>query len=140
MTDAATTIAAAPLVGALEPIIAATAAAIIGAIVPLAYALLHKWTGIAIQQAALDRLTAAAKTEAATLIVEASDNLAQRAIPVGSSTIARAAAHVEAALPDVMSAAGVTPDTLARLVAGELGKLQASMTKVDPSTSASRQG
>ena len=135
MTNAAITIAAAPLAAALEPFIAAVVTAIIGAFVPLAYLAFHRWTGIVIQQAALDRLTAAAKTEAAALVLAAEDNFASQAIPVGSKIIAGAAAQVEASLPDVMSAAGVTPDGLARLVAGELGKLQASMTKVDPSGS-----
>jgi hypothetical protein len=135
MTNAAITIAAAPLAAALEPFIAAVVTAIIGAFVPLAYLAFHRWTGIVIQQAALDRLTAAAKTEAAALVLAAEDNFASQAIPVGSKIIAGAAAQVEASLPDVMSTAGVTPDGLARLVAGELGKLQASMTKVDPSAS-----
>lgn len=125
MTDTATAIAAAPLVAALQPFLTAVATTLIGVAVPFACAKFAEWTGFAFQAAAIQRLTAEAQTEAGVAIAEAGDNLASRAIPVGHPIVVAAAARIVATLPTVMVAAGVTPASVARMVAGEIGKLQA---------------
>ena len=45
-----------------------------------------------------------------------------------SPMVAAAATRIAASLPDAMAAAGLTPDAVARLVAGEIGKLQVLAT------------
>ena len=124
MTDASTAIAAAPLVAVLQPFLTAVATTLIGVAVPLACAKFAQWTGFAFQAAAVERLTAEAQTEAGAAIAEAGDNLSSRAIPVGHPIVVAAAARIVKTLPSVMAAAGVTPEGVARMVAGEIGKLQ----------------
>jgi nitrogen fixation protein FixH len=130
MTDPATAIAAAPIVDALRPIISAVVTTIVGAAVTFAVALLTRWTGVTVQSTYVDSIRQAAQTEAGVLIAEAADNLSSRSIPVASPAIVAAAARIAAAMPEAMKAVGMTPDALQRLVAGEIGKLQAQATAV----------
>jgi hypothetical protein len=125
MTDSSTAIAAAPFVVALQPILTAAATTIVGAAVTFAVALFAKYTGVTLQASYVETLRGAAETEAGAAVAEAADNLAGRSIPVDSPIVVAAAARIGAGLPDFMKAAGVTPDDVARLVAGEIGKLQA---------------
>lgn len=123
-----TAVALAPLIGALKPIVKAVLATLASGAVTIGVALLSRWTGVTIQSAYVETLRQAAQTEAGVLVAEASDNLASKSIPVSSPLVAAAAAHIEASLPDAMAAVGMTSDGLARLVAGEIGKLQAQVT------------
>jgi hypothetical protein len=90
------------------------------------------------QSTYVDSIRQAAQTEAGVLIAEAADNLSARSIPVASPAIAAAAARIAAAMPEAMKAVGMTPDTLQRLVAGEIGKLQAQATAISVPTSISQ--
>jgi hypothetical protein len=128
MTEAA--IATAPLVAALQPLIVAVVGAVVTGAVSFGVALFSKWTGLQIQASYSDSLRKAAQTEAGVLVAEACDNLSTRSIPVSSPAIATAAAHIETALPEAMTAVGMTPEALCRLVAGEIGKLQAQATTI----------
>lgn len=128
MTDPTSAIPAAPIVDALRPIISAVVTTIVGIAVTFGVALLTKWTGVTLQSTYVDSIRQAAQTEAGVLIAEAADNLSSRSIPVTSPAIAAAAARIAAAMPEAMKAAGMTPDALKRLVAGEIGKLQAQAT------------
>ena len=126
MIDSA--IAVGPFVDALRPTISAVVTAIVGVAVTLGIGLLKKWTGVTLQSTYVDSLRQAAQTEAGVLVAEAADNLSSRSIAVTSPTVAAAAARIAAAMPEAMRAVGKTPDDIGRLVAGEIGKLQAHAT------------
>ena len=130
MTNSISAVAAAPVVDALRPIISTVVTTIAGLAVTFGVALLSRWTGVTLQSTYVDSLRQAAQTEAGVLVAEAADNLSSRSIPVGSPAIAAAAARIAAAMPGAMKAAGMTQDGLSRLVAGEIGKLQAQATTI----------
>jgi hypothetical protein len=138
MTDSASAIAAGPIVEALRPIISAVVAATVGIAVTFGVALLKRWTGVTLQSTYVDSLRQAALTEAGVLIAEAADNLSSRSITVTSPAIAAAAARIATAMPDAVRAGGKTPEDLSRLVAGEIGKLQAHATTISVPMSPSR--
>jgi hypothetical protein len=138
MTDSASAIAAGPIVEALRPIISAVVAATVGIAVTFGVALLKRWTGVTLQSTYVDSLRQAAQTEAGVLIAEAADNLSSRSITVTSPAIAAAAARIATAMPDAVRAGGKTPEDLSRLVAGEIGKLQAHATTISVPMSPSR--
>ena len=138
MTDSASAIAAGPIVEALRPIISAVAAATVGLSVTLGVALLKRWAGVTLQSSYVDSLRQAAQTEAGVLVAEAADNLSSRSITVTSPAIAAAAARIARAMPDAVRAVGKTPEDLSRLVAGEIGKLQAHAAAIPVPTSPSR--
>jgi hypothetical protein len=130
MTNSVSTIAAGPIVEALRPMISAVVTAIVGVAVTFGVALLKKWTGVTLQSAYVDSLRQAAQTEAGILVAEAADNLSSRSISVTSPAVAAAAARIGAAMPEVVRSVGKTPEDLGRLVAGEIGKLQAHATAI----------
>ena len=131
MTDA-TAIAAAPLVATLEPYIAAAVTALVGGAVTVAARAFARWTGLQLEQAAVDRLAAAAEIAAGKIIAEASDNLAARSIHVASPLVRGAVEDILAGMPDVLKAAGLTPKAVEDMVHGAIGRLQAGMTRVSP--------
>ena len=134
----ASTIAVAPIMETLRPIISAAVTAVVGVAVTLGVALLNRWAGVTLQSAYVDALRQAAQTEAGVLVAEATDNLSCRSITVTSPVIAAAAARIAGAMPEAMRAVGKTPEDLGRLVAGEIGKLQAYAAAVSVPTSTSR--
>lgn len=138
MTNSASAIAAGPIVEALRPIISGVVAATVGVAVTFGVALLKRWTGVTLQSTYVDLLRQAAQTEAGVLIAEAADNLSSRSITVTSPAIAAAAARIATAMPDAVRAGGKTPEDLSRLVAGEIGKLQAHATTISVPMSPSR--
>jgi hypothetical protein len=93
---------------------------------------------VTLQSAYVDSLRQAAQTEAGVLVAEAADNLSSRSITVTPPAIAAAAARIATAMSDVVRAVGKTPEDLSRLVAGEIGKLQAHATAISVPTSPSR--
>jgi hypothetical protein len=138
MINSASAIATGPIVEALRPMISAVVTATVGVAVTFGVALLKRWTGVTLQSAYVDSLREAAQTEAGVLVAEAADNLSSRSITVASPAIAAAAARIAAAMPDAVRAVGKTPEDLSRLVAGEIGKLQAHATTVSVRTPPSR--
>ncbi len=129
MNDPAS-IVVAPIVEALRPMISDIVTATVGLAVTFGVALLKRWTGVTLRSAYVDSLRQAAQTEAGILVAEAADNLSSRSITVGSPAIAAAAARIAAAMPEAVRAVGKTPEDLGRLVAGEIGKLQARATAI----------
>jgi hypothetical protein len=140
MTEAASSIALSPIVEALRPMLSAAVTTIVGAAVAFGVALLKRWTGVTLQAAHVDSLRQAAQTEAGILVAEAADNLSSRSISVTSPAIAAAAARIATAMPEAMKAVGKNPQDLGRLVAGEIGKLQAHATTISVPTPMSRGG
>jgi hypothetical protein len=137
MNDTASVIAAGPIVETLRPILSAFVTAMVGVAVTFGVTLLKKWTGVTLQSTYVDSLRQAAQTEAGVLVAEATDNLSSRSITVTSPVIAAAAARIAAAMPEAVKAVGKTPEDLGRLVAGEVGKLQARATAISVPTSIS---
>src|SRR5580692_9184679 len=135
MANTASAIAVGPIIEALRPIISALVTAIVGVAVTFGVALLKRWTGVTLQSAYVDSLRQAAQTEAGVLVAEAADNLSSRSITVTSPAIAAAAGRIATAMPDAVRAVGKTPEDLSRLVAGEIGKLQAHATAISVPTS-----
>jgi hypothetical protein len=138
MMNTASAIAAGPIFEPLRPIVSAVVTAIVGVAVTFGVALLKRWTGVTLRSAYVDSLRQAAQTEAGVLVAEAADNLSSRSITVTSPAIAAAAARIAAAMPEAVRAVGKTPEDLGRIVAGELGKLQACTTAISVPTSISR--
>jgi hypothetical protein len=138
MTNTPSVIAIGPIVETLRPIISALVTAIVGVAVTFGVALLKRWTGVTLQSTYVDSLRQAAQTEAGVLVAEASDNLSSRSISITSPAITAAAARIAAAMPEAVRAVGKTPEDLGRLVAGEIGKLQARATAISVPTSISR--
>ncbi len=134
----ASAIAVGPIVETLRPIISAFATAMVGVAVTFGVALLKRWTGVTLQSAYVNSLRQAAQTEAGVLVAEATDNLSSRSITVTSPAIAAAAARIAAAMPEAVKAVGKTPEDLGRLVAGEIGKLQAGAAAISIPASISR--
>ena len=130
MTD--TAVAAAPFVAALQPYLTALATALVGGAVTLFARAFSKSTGVQVDAANLAAIQAAAETEAGKAVAAAADNLATQRITVDSPTVKEAADAIAVRLPDLLKASGVTPDQIDHLIAGEIGRLQATMTKVDP--------
>jgi hypothetical protein len=137
MANTASTIAVGPIIEALRPIISAVVTAIVGVAVTFGVALLRRWTGVTLRSAYVDSLRQAAQTEAGVLVAEAADNLSSRSITVTSPAIAAAAVRIAAAMPEAVRAVGKTPEDLGRIVAGEIGKLQARATAISVPTSIS---
>jgi len=125
MINTASSIAMGPIVETLRPIISSFVTAMVGVGVTLGVALLKRWSGVTLRSAYVNSLRQAAQTEAGVLVAEAADNLSSRSITITSPGIAAAAARIAAAMPEAAKAAGTTPEDLGRLVAGEIGKLQA---------------
>jgi hypothetical protein len=140
MSDPSTAVSAAPIVTAFAPIAQALVATVASGAVTFAVALFTRWTGVTVQGAYADALRKAAQTEAGVLVAEAVDNLSSRSIAVTSPAVAAAAARIAADLPEAMEAVGMTPEALSRVVAGEIGKLQAQATviPVPPSVTSPR--
>jgi hypothetical protein len=136
MSDPSATVAAAPIVAVVAPYLVQLAIVLI----PIAVAWLanefRRGAGVQVRQAALDKIDAWAESEAGALVAAAADNLATDKIPVGSPIVADIATRMMLALPDELKAAGLTPDVVATMVAGKIGKLQASMTSVAPAAPA----
>lgn len=116
-----------PLIVQLEPYIIAGLGTIITALVGLAVAFIKQKTGVDIQASQVASLKDAMKTEAASMVAAASDNLAGKTFNVGSPVVAAAVTRVEARIPDLIKATGASPEVLATIMTGELGKLQATM-------------
>jgi uncharacterized membrane protein YcjF (UPF0283 family) len=121
-------VSAAPAVDFVSPFLNA----VVGVAVPVGVALLiaelRKLTGIKLSDQQTARLQAAAATEAGALLAASETNLAGKSFTVASPTVAALAARVEKAAPGVAASLGVTPEGVKQLVAGEIGKLQASAT------------
>jgi len=134
MTDTATAIAAAPFIALIEPYAVAIASAVMPILIGVAVNAFSKWTGVKIDAAHEAKIEAACATEAGKMIAAASDNLATKQIDVGSTPVLAAATKIMSAehLQAAIAATGATPERIAAIVAGEIGKLQATMTSTSP--------
>lgn len=131
MTD----ISLAPLVDALSPILVNTAVAVVAAGVPIVGGwiiyLIQKIAKVKLtdsQRATYDSAVAAVKSKAATWasveVAKDINNLRGQSIKTDNPIVLAAASSIAADLPQVLKDAGWDKDSLAKLVAGEIGKLQ----------------
>jgi len=132
MTDTATAILVGPLAAFAIATVGAAAVAAVRPLLAAGLVELQKLTGIRIQQAAEDKLDAFIEDKVGAEVATAADNLATASIPAGSPIIATIANAIIAEAPDLLAKAGITPDAVAGMVHGEIGKWQASMTSVAP--------
>ncbi len=130
MTD--TAIAAAPFIALAQPYAVAIAGVLVPALIGWGVNEFSKWTGVKIDAALEAKVQAAAGTEAGQLIAAASDNLATAKIHVGSPVVASAASNIAEKMPNILKALGLDEGHVKAMVAGEVGKLQAQMTSVNP--------
>lgn len=128
MAQTSDTISVAPFVGYFTPFVVAVANALIALLIGWAATLYQRMTNMRISQAALETATSWAQTHAGAAILADSNNLAAVQLRTSSPLVQDIATQMGNAIPKVLAAAGVTPEGVALLVAGELGKLQASMT------------
>jgi hypothetical protein len=130
-----TAVAAAPFVAVLQPYLTAIATALVGGAITFGAAAVRKWTGYQIDAANLAAIKAAASTEAGKAVAAADSSFATAKIDVGSNVVQDAAEAIARRMPALIQAAGVSPDEIEHLVAGEIGKLQAAMVTVPPEPS-----
>jgi hypothetical protein len=120
------------LVADSAPIVVPIVSAAVTALIAIAVNAVAKWTGVKIDAAFEAKLQNAAATEAAGLVAAASDNLANASIKIGDRNVANAASRIIAELPEIAQALGLSAVDVQKFVVGEIGKLQARMTAVDP--------
>lgn len=131
-------ISLAPLVDFLSPFITVLLQAIIGVAITVVTLQIQKWTGVQVSQNALDKLRAAATTQAGILVAASETNLAGKVITTSHPSVVASANWIMANLPDAAAAVGATPAVLSNIITGEIGKLQAgspaSVTTTAPAT------
>ena len=125
MTDATQTVALAPIVQLLEPLVQTAVVAALGVVGSWVIYLAGKWCHIQLDQAAVNTVVAKAQTIAGQLIAGDANNLAGKSVTIKDPRIANAASSIVEKLPAAMRLAGWDEDRIAKLIAGELGKLQA---------------
>ena len=128
MTETATAVAAAPLVALLQPLVEAAATSAIALLGSWAAYLAGRYLHIQIAQAAVDTVISKAQTYAGAMIASDAANLAGKTITVSDPRIASAANSIAAKLPTILSDSGWSEGRIAKLVVGEIGKLQAQAT------------
>jgi hypothetical protein len=127
-----TTVTAAPFVAVMQPYLTAIATALVSGAITLGAAAVRKWTGYQIDATNLAAIKAAAETEAGKAVAAADSSFATAKIEVGSKIVQDAADAIARRMPAVIQAAGISPAEVEQLVAGEIGKLQATMVAVAP--------
>ena len=115
-----------PWVEFVQPYLTAAATVIVPILIAALAQRLSSWLGVSMNATQVARLKSAAATEAGALIAQESDNLATAAISINDPRIIAAANAIANKLPATAAAVGATPDALAKMVQGEIGKLQSS--------------
>jgi hypothetical protein len=124
----ANSIPAAPWVAIITPYLTAIASVIVPAILAFVLAEIKKYTGINAAAAQQDQIASWASTEAGALIAKAADNLAGRSFTVSSPEVQSIVNYAPPVISSALTDLGMTPSAAAKVVAGEIGKLQASQT------------
>jgi hypothetical protein len=126
MTDPTT---AAPLVDAIQPYLLSLEAVIVPMLVAWGVRQVSRWTGQKMDQAAQDKLSAAATNEAGKIILAADRSIANAKLDERSSVVVTSAMKIFNApgLQTAINRLGITPGLVASLVAGALGQAQKSM-------------
>ena len=115
-----------PWIEFIQPYLTATATVIVPILIAALAQRLSAWLGVSMNATQIARLKSAAATEAGAMIAQESGNLATAVVKVNDPRIVAAANAIASKLPATAAAVGATPDGLAKMVQGELGKLQAA--------------
>ena len=126
-----TAIALAPWVQLLQPIVTTVVIGGIGVLASQVAPCMKRWFHVQIDQAAVDTLRQKAQTVAGQMIAADAQNLAGKSITASNPTIVAAACAMSADLPVAEQLSGWNPERLAKLIAGELGKLQATQSTTE---------
>jgi hypothetical protein len=115
-----------PWIEFVQPYLTATATVIVPILIAALAQRLSAWLGVSMNSTQVARLKSAAATEAGALIAQESDNLSKAVIKVSDPRVVAAANAIASKLPATAAAVGATPEALAKMVQGEIGKLQAA--------------
>ena len=118
-------IALEPYVTLLQPLVQAAVTSALGVLGSWVAYLAGRYLHVQLRQAEVDAVVSKAQTWAGSFIANDAANLAGRSIAVTDPRITAAANSIAAELPLVLAASGWTEDRIARLIVGEVGKLQA---------------
>ena len=118
----ADTVSLAPWVVFVKPYIDALVMGVISIAVAFITAQIYKYTGVKVQAVNVERLKASIQTDVSGLIASGAASLSKQSFHVGSPVVASLADRVAERLPDVVKAAGITPDRLREFALGEVGK------------------
>ena len=138
MADASTTIELAPWVAFVQPYLTAAITVAVPILLTFALNKFTQWTNIKIDNETRDRFTKAAQTEAGAIFARGGAEIATKSIDVKSAEVANAANAIAQNLPQLVAATGMTTDRLSTIVAGEVGKLQATAQSAPPATGANK--
>jgi hypothetical protein len=129
----------APLITALQPYILCVLGAICTGLIGWAtswwnaYASKHsQLASLQINAQMKSSIESAMKTQAASMVAAAADNLASRTFHVGSPEVAAATNAVVQRIPDLVAKSGATPETLQTILTAEIGKLQVAQAPQSP--------
>jgi len=125
-----TTVTASGIIADLQPYIVTAIGVVIAAIGALISAQIRKYTGIAVDQATVDKVDKYIADKAAQAVAAAGDNLATHQINVGSPIVVDITGKIVSALPGELAAIGLTPEAVANKLAAAFGRLQAQMASV----------
>jgi uncharacterized membrane protein len=124
------------LIDQINEYLATFVALVVVGVVSLAAQKVLAWLGVKMNNDDKDRALALLqtfiKTQAGVVIAKLDGNAINASIDVKSPGIAEAANKVLARLPDEAAKVGATPEKLADMLVGEIGKLQASAPTVAP--------
>lgn len=139
MTDTANAIALAPIVAALQPLVATAVATLVSGIVGIAIMAYNSWAwrGSTIDAAHAKLIEDAAYNEAAKIVAGADTTVFGNAkITVSSPVVLAAANNILGANAEnvkaALAATGATPELVASLVTGAIGELQAKIVAGTP--------
>jgi hypothetical protein len=124
MTDASS-IPVGPIVQFLDPYIQMAAMALITAFVGWAATTYHRWTGKDMAAADQEKLQKAIDDAAGVIFAGAEAGISTQSIHVGDPRIVAQAGRIGAFMPAIVNGLGLNADSLAHMIAGALGKLQA---------------
>ncbi|MFT0861736.1 hypothetical protein [Ancylobacter sp. G4_0304] len=118
-----TTVSAAPIVGAIEPLISAALDAVIVVAIGWAAGLIHKWTGIQIEARHREALHSAAMTGVTRVLNALGERAENLTYEARSQVAAQAVGWVTESVPDAVRYLGATPDKIGAIVSAKLGQL-----------------
>jgi len=123
--DTSHSLALAPIVELLQPIVTSVVIALIGVLATWVAPTINRWFHIQIDQSQIDTIRDKAQTIAGQMIAADAHNLAGQSITIENAKVLAAATSISGKLPAAMQLSGWDADRIAKLIVGEIGKLQA---------------
>ena len=126
----------APIIQFLDPYIQAIAMALITAFIGWAATTYHRWTGKDMAAADQAKLQKAVDDAAGIIFAGAEAGISTQSIHVGDPRIVAQAGRIGAFMPAIVGGLGLNADTIAHMITGAIGKLQAQSSTATPSVEA----